>query len=96
MKTYREVKCSDRLPDKADMYIVGFGSAITQARWYPKITHWVFNQYDIEWWLEELPPTDSAQERYDKALKLLKERKSDRPHPTVVVEWLKIAAGLKD
>jgi len=70
MEYYRKVKTSDRLPEKTGVYIVGFGSAVTQSRWYPDITDWIFNDgdfntYEIEWWLEEteeFTPTDKRGE----------------------------------
>lgn len=37
---------------------------------------------------------DEAKERYKKAKVLFDQRLSDRPHPAVVDQWLKIAAGL--
>jgi len=56
---YRKVNTDERLPTEADVYIVGFGSAVTQSRWYTDITEWIFNDgnfntYEIEWWLEEI------------------------------------------
>lgn len=64
MKTYREVKCSDRLPDKIKGFeyseIVNVNDKdhfpIGRSRYNYKDKQWTGHKYNLVYWLEELPP----------------------------------------
>ncbi len=92
MKHYREVQCSDRLPEKAKYYFTNQGIDYFHNDGKRK----GFDHPETRYWLEELPPTDSAQERYEKACNLIADISSPKKFTEYHDKQLRIAAGLKD
>ena len=91
---YREIKCSERLPDEGRRYLtnVGWMRYNAKAKMFG-----IYVKYDgfmptevVEWWMEPYDPEEEARDRYEKAMVHIRTYEADFKGA------LRIASGLTE
>ena len=105
---YREIKCSERLPDEGRRYLtnVGWMRYNAKAKMFG-----IYVKYDgfmptevVEWWMEPYDPEEEARERYERAVDFWNNKVVPKipnkkpiiggPPPYGIQEAIRIAAGI--